>query len=304
MSIFHTLATYLSSKHTTFTHQPTKTCCHILILTINMQKQTAQTEIDICECISRLPPEIRNQILDACIPPRALEIEMHWKFDRNTRLQGQMVLKEPYQPALMDAFFQRDVALHSRYGVLISFLFLEGEPGTKPVFFQTETDIILLDLNSLFHFHTTIKSRLCMSSTILSSEHIQHIGFAWRDLFNCCWSTWQDMPHQFKRVFPNLRTINFTFPEGILNGPYSCTYRSHKWWKNDGRSALIEPLPDSTKIAVYLPRHDSLHFMFASLAVTEEEHRERAITWKDARDRLKKHANSPLELQGWILRRG
>lgn len=214
-----------------------------------------------------------------------------------------MALREPYQPALMDALFNRDSDPRSRYGILINFLLREGEPRTKLVFVQPETDIIFIDLDTLVHFHTTIKSQLCMSSTVLSSEHIQNIGFAWRDLFNCRSHFWQNLPHQMRKVFSNLRTINFLFPEEALNGPHRCTYESHRWWKNDGGPALIEPLPDSTKVAINIIRHDSLYCTFASLAVTEEEKNERAIAWKDARDRLKKLANSPLDLHGWIIRR-
>lgn len=79
-----------------------------------MVKHTDQTDTDISQRISRLPPEICNQILEEGIPPRALKIDIHWKLSPSSRLREQMALREPYQPALMGAFFKRDGTLHSR----------------------------------------------------------------------------------------------------------------------------------------------------------------------------------------------
>ena len=121
---------------------------------------------------------------------------------------------------------------------------------------------------------------------------------------------WPQKVLEYRKVWPNLRTINFILPEQVLGDPNSCSLEES--CSDKQTCAVIQPLPESTKLAVNPPSRRDFNIL-ESLLRTEEEMNIRTIKWEDASDRLyqrlaaaaRRSANPSVgfEFRAWILRR-
>lgn len=265
-----------------------------------MAEQTDQADVDICERISRLPAEIRNQILEECITPRLLEMStIKWTMLGGGKRRGTMKILDPHQPSFLNSIFPSVQELRSPYGVSFTSAAATWRLTRKLIWFHPETDIVL-----------STPWAMRKRDQVESSEHVQNIAFLWHHLFNEEHSQWPQQVLEYRKVWPNLCTINFIFPEQILDDPSNCNLEES--CSDKQTCAAIRPLPDSTKLAVNTPSYQNWRIL-ESLLSSEEEMNTRIIKWEDARDRLYQHLASAarrsanpsvrLEFHAWILRR-
>lgn len=265
-----------------------------------MADQTDQADVDVCERISRLPAETRNQILKECITPRLLEMStIKWTMLGGGKKRGTMKILDPHQPSILNSIFPSVQEHQSPYGVSLISAAATWQLTRKLIWFHPETDIVLSNPWTVWKRHQ-----------VESSEHVQNIAFLWHHVFNEDQIQWPQQVLEYRKVWSNLRTINFIFPEQILDDPNNCELEESCSDKQTCADML--PLPESTKLAVNSPSARGINIL-ESLLRTEEEMNTRTVKWEDASERLYQHFASAarrtmnptvrLEFRAWILRR-